>query len=137
MGNDTQNSVQKVVKSWNRNEFVINRDVIMWMKGKGSELAEEVYSRDHWQGEECDYYVDDQRFRTDELLIQAVEEGLTESLEVVEVPEDVDWLVTHSVTEPECEIVVEKRRVFGSNDWHHGKANNYDDRTTEHNHWGT
>lgn len=135
MGGDDgveQSDVQKIVVNGGYGGFSVGDDVVRLMRRWGCEIAEglalpgEYHSDGSYrdpEGFRDQCYPRDGDIRTDEHLIRAVEDGYTSDLSIVEVPEDVDWVITEY---DGAETVREKHRTFPSGEWERGIARSYE-----------
>lgn len=116
---DQAEETQEVVYNAEIGGFSIHDDVVKWMRDQGCERAQELtlpgeeYSdgsqRDEDGWREC-VYPDSKEIRTDKHLIEAVKQGRTKELDIVEIPADVDWTITEYETG--AEVIREMHRVW-------------------------
>lgn len=124
-------SMQKVVAHLTYSGFSIHDDTVRWMRERGCPLAEEftlpgeTYSDGSVRDDDfrdCVYPYDD-NVRVCEHLIAAVEQGIEPGLDVVEVPEDIDWIIDEY---DGWESIREKHRVFPSGNYATGHVSSED-----------
>lgn len=123
---------QKLVVNRGYGGFSVEDEAVRKMREWGCDIAEELvlpgefYSdgsgpRKEGRMRDCTYpHRSD--IRTDEHLIQAVNEGLAKGLEVIEIPDDVEWVITEY---DGAETVREKHRTFPSGEYARGIASSY------------
>lgn len=129
---DQQSGTQKLVVNRSYGGFSVHDDTVRWMRERGCEIAEELVLPgesydDGSQRDEDDFrdktYPRRSDIRTDEHLIEAVENGVARELTVIEVPEDVEWVITEY---DGAETVREKHRTFPSGELAKGIARSYE-----------
>lgn len=133
MTDSEQETSQRIVVNRGFGGFRLHDDTVSWLREQGCEKAEELAlpgeaHSDGSQRPEDDYKEycyprGDDMPRDDPHLAQAVEENVAMDLDIVEIPEGVDWCITEY---DGAETVREKHRTFPSGELETGIANSYE-----------